>query len=127
MNRSALDIVVTVIAAAALTWFFACAGTAGAGWNLHREDVASTASVGMVVEEVVATAEAPDPAIPEVVAKAEAPPGLIEEVVVLAERSRPGPAAAERSRPTIDGLPLVDVRDPSARGGSRERNRAFRN
>ncbi|UCG44386.1 MAG: hypothetical protein JSU73_07230 [candidate division WOR-3 bacterium] len=115
MKRSALDIVVTVIAAATLTWFFACAGTAGTGWNLHREDVASTASVGTVVEEVVATAEAPDPVVPEVVAKAEALPGLIEEVVVVAKR------------PAIAGLPVVDAGNPSARGGSRERNRAFRN
>jgi hypothetical protein len=115
MKRSALDIVATVIAAATLIWFSACAGTAGTGWNLHREDVASTASVGMVVEEVVATAEAPDPVVPEVVAKAEAPPGLIEEVVVVAKR------------PAIDGLPLVDAGNPSARSGSRERNRAFRN
>jgi hypothetical protein len=115
MNRSALDIVVTVIAAATLTWFFACAGTAATGWNLHREDVASTASVGMVVEEVVVTAEAPDPMIPEVVARAEAPHGLIEEVVVV----------AERSRPKIDGLPLVDVGTQSAGGGLRENNGAL--
>jgi len=114
MKQSALDIVVTATAAATLTWFAACAGT---GWNQHREDAASTASVGMVVEEVVATAEAPNPMIPEVVARAEVPPGLVEEVVVV----------AERSLPAIDGLPLVDVGDAPARGSLRGNNRAFRN
>jgi hypothetical protein len=117
MKRSALDIVATVIAAATLTWFFACTGTAGTGWNPHREDVASTASVGMVVEEVVATAEPPDPMIPEVVVRAEAPPGLIEEVVVR----------AERGRPKVDGLPLVDIGDRTAQGRLREQHGTFRN
>ena len=105
MKQSALNSVVTVTAAAALSWFSACAGPAGTGWNLHREDVASTASVGMVVEEIVVTAKAPAPMIPEVVAKAEAPPGLVEEVEVV----------AVRSRAAIEGLPLVDAADPSAR------------